>query len=167
MNKELVQMFKQELAGLNYIDIVSTVPDFWQHSRVPTHPFPQYTSNRLPSETLPIEQVHFMQNSIHTHFHDHRYGIISDAKAIKEGNLRIKRLPEISVWQDQQGKIWTLSHRRLATFILSGVITHVPIHWASLDKVNQYEYEYTTKNSGKKIYASLNDELALLIAHSE
>jgi hypothetical protein len=57
----------------------------------------------------------------------------------------------MNVWQDESGKIWTLDHRRLAAFRLSG-LQEAPIQWAD---PSMQMWKMTTQNGGISVKLKL------------
>ena len=45
-------------------------------------------------------------------FCDDTYDVITTAIAIKTGKLDFNKLHKICVWQDSEGRIWSLAHRQ-------------------------------------------------------
>ena len=41
--------------------------------------------------------------------------VLGNAEALKNGTLQATDSPEIQIWQDVDGKLWTLDHRRLGS----------------------------------------------------
>ncbi len=63
-------------------------------------------------------EIHFMQSSIKNATGE--FTVLGNAQSLKSGALNPELLI-INVWKDASGKIWTLGHRRLASFRLSGL----------------------------------------------
>lgn len=83
------------------------------------------TQAELPS-TLNPKDVHFMQSSIKNQTGSHT--VLENVEALRNGTLKASDLPNIKVWKDDAGKIWTLDHRRLGAFKQAG-LDEVPIEW--------------------------------------
>ncbi len=66
------------------------------------------------SNTVNPKDVNFMQSSIKNQTGEHT--VLGNAVALKSGALKATDLPEIRIWQDADGKLWTLDHRKLAAF---------------------------------------------------
>ncbi len=66
------------------------------------------------SDTVNPKDVNFMQSSIKNQTGEHT--VLGNAVALKSGALKATDLPEIRIWQDADGKLWTLDHRKLAAF---------------------------------------------------
>jgi len=165
-NKSIISRYKTILKGLHYHQVIKISEKFFNEDqkRIVTKPFPRYRSSLKPlPQSIPIKKIHFMQNSIWTLFSNNQYNILTTARAIKNHQLNINTLPKISVWQDQQRRIWTLDHRRLAAIILAGNIKNAPVQWATAAEVNKKRYEYTTKNGGTSIILYLTQRLAVII----
>ena len=95
--------------------------------------------------------------------HEQQYDIITTARQLQKRQLDVMALPTIHVWKDSENKIWTINHRRLATFILAGNMKVVPVVWADQKEVENNRFEYTTRTGGKSILALLTNRLALKI----
>lgn len=98
----------------------------------------QFAPARL---VLNPSEIHFMQSSIKNTTGN--FTVLQNALALKSGNLNPEVL-RMNVWQDASGKIWTLDHRRLAAFRLSG-LQEAPIQWAN---PNGQMWKMTTTNGG-------------------
>ena len=59
-------------------------------------------------------------------------------------------LPNIKIWKDADGKIWTLDHRRLAAFRIAG-LDEVPFQWATQEEIAGQMWKMTTKTNGKSM----------------
>jgi hypothetical protein len=69
------------------------------------------------------------------------YKVISNAKSLKKGKLNVSDFPPLRVWKDSTGKIWSMDHRRLAAFVLSGVVNEVPVTWTKPSVVKHWKNE--------------------------
>ena len=58
-----------------------------------------------------------MQNSIWGVFTQSQYDIITTHQL--KDQFIVSQLPKLEIWQDQQHRIWTLDHRRLAAMTLA------------------------------------------------
>ncbi|RYD52420.1 MAG: hypothetical protein EOP52_09695 [Sphingobacteriales bacterium] len=65
----------------------------------------------------------------------------------------------MNVWKDAIGKIWTLDHRRLAAFRLSG-LKEAPIQWAN--PAGQM-WKMTTRNGGTSIKLKLGEGQSIMV----
>ncbi len=92
------------------------------------------------------KEVNFMQSSIKNKTGE--YTVLGNAKALKNGILKASGLPNIRIWKDANGKIWTLDHRRLAAFRLAG-LEAVPFQWATNKEVVKQMWKMTTETGGK------------------
>ena len=63
-----------------------------------------------------------MQSSIKNQTGEHT--VLGNAEALKSGALKATDLPEIRIWQDADGKLWTLDHR-LHLEWLSWIVCHL------------------------------------------
>lgn len=80
------------------------------------------------------------------------YTVLGNAEALADGTLNPNVL-KMKVWKDADGKIWTLDHRRLAAFKISG-LQKAPVEWA--DPAGQM-WKMTTTNGGTSIKLKLGD----------
>ena len=71
-------------------------------------------------------------------------------------------LPEIRIWQDADGKLWTLDHRRLAAFRMAK-LDSVPFRWATDEEVANQMWKMTTKTNGISIKLKLADGQSMTI----
>lgn len=69
---------------------------------------------------------------------------------MKNGTLKPSDLPEIRIWKDCDGNLWTLDHRRLASYKLAGV-EEVSFRWASDEEVCKEIWKMTTTTGGESI----------------
>lgn len=100
------------------------------------------------NETINPQKVKYMQSSIKNQTGNHT--VIGKAKALKNGTLKPSDLPENRIWKDCDGNLWTLDHRRLASYILAGV-EEVPFRWASDEEVCKEIWKMTTTTGGESI----------------
>lgn len=105
-----------------------------------------------PAGTLDPKDIHFMQSSAKNNTGD--YTVLGNAKSLSEGSLDPNIL-KIKVWKDTAGKIWTLDHRRLASFKLAGKC--VPVEWASPQEVKDQMWKMTTATGGKSMRLKIGD----------
>lgn len=90
-------------------------------------------------------EIHFMQSSIKNATGE--FTVLGNAQALKSGALNPEVL-RMNVWKDAAGKVWTLDHRRLAAFRLSG-LQEAPIQWAN---PSGQMWKMTTTNGGSSIW---------------
>ena len=102
------------------------------------------------------KDIHFMQSSIKNATGE--FTVLENAEALKTGTLDPQVL-KMNVWEDASGKIWTLDHRRLAAFRLSG-LEEAPIQWA--DPASQM-WKMTTTNEGTSIWLKLGDGQGIIV----
>lgn len=167
-----------EMNGLSFVDVI-----FWEE-----HPFnkhrrdvirsgekwpghielPLYNTekqgNKSPGtiEEVSVKELHFMQDSAKNKSGE--YTIIGNAKALKAGILSIDIFPPLQVWRDQSGKIWSLDHRRLAAYILSGVIDKAPVVFVDKAAVEADRFKMSNSDRGKSIIMHLPESnLAYII----
>ena len=77
-------------------------------------------------------------------------------EALKNGTLKTTDMPNIKIWQDVDGQLWTLDHRRLASFKLAG-IDEVPFNWATQDEIAGQMWKMTTQTGGNSIKLKLGN----------
>ena len=112
------------------------------------------------SNTVNPKDVNFMQRSIKNQTGEHT--VLGNAEALKSGALKATDLPEIRIWQDADGKLWTLDHRRLAAFRMAE-LDSVPFRWATDEKVANQMWKMTTKTNGISIKLKLADGQSMTI----
>ena len=96
------------------------------------------------------KDVNFMQSSIKNQTGG-EHTVLGNAEALKSGALKATDLPEIRIWQDADGKLWTLDHRRLATFRMTE-LDSVPFMWAKF--TSSYLGSPTEISSGREHMAN-------------
>lgn len=94
------------------------------------------------------KEVRYMQSSINNRTGE--YTVLGNAEALKNGTLKPTDLALIRLWKDDEGRIWTLDHRRLVAFRLAG-IEKVPFKWATKEEVESQMWKMTTTTEGKTI----------------
>ncbi len=112
------------------------------------------------SNTVNPKDVNFMQNSIKNQTSEHT--VFGNAEALKSGALKVTDLPEIRIWQDADGKLWTLDHRRLAAFRMAE-LDSVPFRWATDEEVANQMWKMTTKTNGTSIKLKVGDGRSMTI----
>lgn len=163
---KIISDYSRILQGLDYKKLIKLTPAFIQRDRqrIMSTPFPTYAFPPSPTpKNLPTKQIHFMQNTAHTLFHNNKYDVITDARLFKQHKLSFKTTPIIRVWQDTTGVIWSLDHRRLASILLAGNIKTIPVKWATEKEVLANKKEYTTRTQGRSIIIYLTRNLGLVI----
>ncbi|MPS66738.1 MAG: hypothetical protein DI622_09560 [Chryseobacterium sp.] len=100
-----------------------------------------------------------MQSSIKNNTGE--FTVLGNAEALKSGALDPEVL-RMNVWKDEAGKIWTLDHRRLGAFKLSG-LNEAPINWASKQEVKNQMWKMTTQNGGTSIKLKLGGGKNIII----
>ncbi|MBF0359806.1 MAG: hypothetical protein HQK49_02290 [Oligoflexia bacterium] len=139
----------KELAGLNYCELVDRT------GRDPEIKLPSISKeqDKLAGKEieLDINDIHYMQGNCSNTTKDGIYTVIQNAKDIKAGKLDIKVIPRIGVWKDTTGRIWTVDHRRLASFVLSGSVKKVPAVWLDSKTVIHDKFKYSNKENGNKM----------------
>ena len=101
-----------------------------------------------------------MQNSIKNQTGE--YTVLGNVEALKNGTLHASDLPEIRIWKDSYGKIWTLDHRRLAAFRLAE-LDSVPFRWATDEEIASQIWKMTTKTNGTSIKLKLGNGESIII----
>ena len=112
------------------------------------------------SKTVNPKDVNFMQSSIRNQTGEHT--VLGNAEALKNGTLQATDLPEIRIWQDADGKLWTLDHRRLAAFRLAG-LDSVPFRWATDEEIASQMWKMTTKTNGTSVKLKLGNGKSMTI----
>ena len=112
------------------------------------------------SGTVNPKDVRYMQSSIKNQTGD--YIVLDNAQALKEGTLKPSDLPEIRIWIDNDGNLWTLDHRRLAAFRIAGV-DEVPFRWATDEEVASQMWKMITKTGGDSIKLKLGNGKSIII----
>lgn len=91
-----------------------------------------------------------------------KYTVLENAEALKNGTLKASDLPNIKIWKDADGKIWTLDHRRLAAFRMAG-LDEVPFQWATQEEIAGQMWKMTTKTNGKSIRLKIGNGKSIII----
>jgi hypothetical protein len=107
------------------------------------------------ASSLNPKEINFMQSSIKNATGE--YTVLDNAKALKAGTLKPSDLPTIRVWKDEAGRIWTIDHRRLASFKLAGV-DDIPVQWVTKDVVENQMWKMTTKNGGESVIVTKHNK---------
>lgn len=172
--KEEPDTLEGRLTGLLFEDIIEGSQDemedlLYNYLELPL-PRAVRLNAREKTKTLPIEEIHFMQRSCNYRSSSEkgRHLVLSNARALREGKLKVEQLPVIQVWKDETGKIWTINHRRLLAMLMSGVVRKVPVVWAEPEEVHvaSNENKYYPLNDGRSTYLVMPREgLAVLVTH--
>ena len=109
--------------------------------------------------TVTTKEVHFMQSSIKNVTGE--YTVLGNAEALRNGTLSPGVLT-FKIWLDNDGKIWTLDHRRLAAFKLAGSET-VPVVFATKKEVESQMWKMTTRNGGTSIKLKLGNGKSIIV----
>lgn len=100
---------------------------------------------------------------------DGGYSVISNAKALRDGSLKVEQLPKLRVWRDSDGRIWTLDHRRLAAMRLSGAVNDIPVEFVDEATVQAQRFKFTTRTEGESIFVRVEkpgeENVAIVIAN--
>ena len=97
-----------------------------------------------------------MQSSIKNTTGD--FTVLGNAEALKSGALNPEVL-KMNVWKDATGKVWTLDHRRLGAFRLSG-LQEAPIQWTN---PSGQMWKMTTTNGGTSVKLKLGGGNSMII----
>ena len=106
------------------------------------------------------KNIHFMQNSIKNQTGE--YTVLGNVGALRSGKLKATDLPEIRIWKDSSGKIWTLDHRRLAAFRMAE-LDMIPFKWATEKEVAKQMWKMSTKTGGTSIKLKLGNGVSITI----
>ena len=120
----------------------------------------QAKSSKSGRNTVNPKDVNFMQSSIKNQTGE--YTVLGNAEALKNGTLQATDLPEIRIWQDADGKLWTLDHRRLAVFRIAE-LDSVPFRWATDEEIAGQMWKMTTKTNGTSIKLKLGNGESMTI----
>ena len=101
-----------------------------------------------------------MQSSIKNQTGEHT--VLGNAEALKSGTLKATDLPDIRIWQDADGKLWTLDHRRLAAFRIAE-LDSVPFRWATNEEVANQMWKMTTETNGTSIKLKIGNGQSMTI----
>jgi len=112
------------------------------------------------SGTVNPKDVKYMQSSINNQTGE--YTVLDNVQALKDGTLKPSDLPEIRIWKDSEGNLWTLDHRRLAAFRMAGV-DEVPFRWATNEEVASQMWKMTTQTGGTSIKLKLGNGKWIII----
>jgi RHS repeat-associated protein len=112
----------------------------------------------LPSKLNP-SAINFMQSSIKNT--TGKFTVLGNAESLKAGTLSPEVL-RMNVWKDAGGKIWTLDHRRLAAFKLSG-LSEAPVNWAPRSLVESSMWKMTTNTGGSSIKLKLGGGVCKIV----
>jgi len=130
--------------------------------RGPSPPIPR--ALRPPSQAPPEldpRQVRFMQSSISNHSAGKEHAVMETALDLREGRLRVSDLPVIRVWRDEQGRVWSLDHRRLASFLMAGNLERIPVEWVGPEVVSRQSFKFTTQTEGRSVLMTLGKGLGV------
>ncbi len=110
--------------------------------------------------TINPRDAYFMQNSIKNQTGE--YTVLGNAEALKNGTLKAEDLPEIRIWRDSNGKMWTLDHRRLAAYRIAE-LDSVPFKWATDEEIANQIWKMTTKTEGRTIKLKIGNGKNIII----
>lgn len=129
-------------------------------------------TQKLGKSTIKIDDIRWSQVNARNVSQDGKYTVVGNAKAFKDGTLKVEKLPPIRVWRDTEGRIWTLDHRRLAAMRLSGVIDEVPVEFVDNVTVQAQKFKFGTHNDGNSLFVWLdesgtNEDLAIVLVNKK
>lgn len=116
-----------------------------------------------PPTRVDPAKIFFMQDACENLSQDGKYTVLENAKNFRNGSLKAESLPPIEVWMDEQGRIWSLDHRRLAAIRLAGNVDQVAVKWAPRELVEHDGFKFATTSEGKSIKVDLGDDRALVV----
>ena len=115
-------------------------------------------NDECPAGTMNPDKIHFMQSSAKNQTGD--YTVIDNANALSNGTLQPEIL-KIKIWKDNNDKIWTLDHRRLAAFKIAKKCA--PYEWASQKEIDSQMWKMTTKTGGQTMKLKLGDGKSIIV----
>lgn len=163
--KKLEAFLKRQ--GLNYVRVGhapyadSKIDLYGPKRKLPDIQF--INPNRSPSAK--IKDIHFMQGACSNTTKDGQYTVINNARDLKAKKLKPQDIPAIRVWMDAEGQIWTLDHRRFASFILAGLNGDVPVTWIPPPIVKRESYKFSTMDEGHSINIITGQGDYVVISH--
>lgn len=120
-------------------------------------PLPLYdSSQKLGPASVKVGEIRFSQQNAQN-ASEGGYTVISNARAFRDGSLKVEDLPRLQVWRDQDGRIWTLDHRRLAAMRLSGAVKDVLVEFVDEATVKQQRFKFDTKTQGRSIFVKVDE----------
>lgn len=120
-----------------------------------------------PPTQLPLSAIHFMQNGVSGNFSKNQGSVVELARQIRDQKVKPQELPPIRVWRDNEGKIWSLDHRRLAAMILSGKVQEAPVVWASRRDIYKDSFKLKNLDGGDRMLLYLGPKISLLITRPQ
>ena len=167
------KLLLQQLNGLQFIDVIS-----WEEHKLlkqrrdtiraglkwPSEiEIPEYDEQQpMDISEIAISELSFMQDAAKNKSGE--YSIIGNGHGLKNGKLDISVFPPLKIWRDKSGKYWSLDHRRLAAFILSGVLDEVPVQIATKEEVYEDRFKLTNADGGKSMIMHLpENSLAYIV----
>lgn len=161
-----VAALETQLVGLEYKGVIPWVPKesndltrkLIRHHGLEhlADPIPTYDkTQKLGVKTVNIKDIRFSQVDC-KNASDGGYTVINNAKAFKDGSLKPSDLPPLKVWQDVEGRIWSLDHRRLAAMRLSGTIQNAQVEFVAEEVVKADRFKFATKSEGQTIFVRLD-----------
>lgn len=152
---------EKELTGLNHAGVVAWTPKeitevnrkILRYHGVEAFaaPIPAFSkSQKLGPATVHLEEIYFSQLACQNGS-EGGFTVINNAKALKDGSLKVTDLPKLRAWRDVNGKIWTLDHRRLAAMKLSGVVKNLDVDFVTEEMVATQRFKFDTMTGGNSI----------------
>jgi hypothetical protein len=153
------------LKGLDYELKPQLEGELYRHEslRNPKMQLPHFAP--APQEAprvLNIGELHFMQRYSTEQMDNRKFSVVETAHALKDGDIDISFFPPIEVWRDSTGKVWSLDHRRLAAYRLSGLVKNVPVKWVDEAKVRADAFKFEPYQDGRTIQILLEDGRVIL-----
>lgn len=106
-------------------------------------------------ESVAVNKINYLQTECSVFHKDGQFNIFGNALGLKSGEISPGTL-RINVWQNADGSIWTLDHRRLAAFELSG-LTNAEVTWVSPNTVMQQKWKFRRPTDGRSIKINFGD----------
>jgi hypothetical protein len=88
--------------------------------------------------------------------------VLGNVEALRAGTLTAEDFPAIRVWQDVEGKVWSVDHRRLAAFRLAE-LSEVPVTWLSPEEAAGHMWKMSTKTDGLSIKLKLGAGKSIIV----
>ena len=175
-----IKVAQQDLEGLQYMGVTVWKPkeitDF-QRKLVRYHQVDKYAQRipeydklqKLGPSKVNIDELFFSQLGCQN-ASEGGFTVINNAKAFRDGTLKVDDLPALRVWRDSETqKIWTLDHRRLAAMKLSGRIKEAKVEFVSEEIVKQQRFKFDTQTNGEVIFVRVEkpgeEPLAIVVGN--
>ena len=169
---QAIALKEKELEGLSYSGLVAWAPKSRlavkrfliekMNMNFLSYPLPAYDkTQKLGRATMSAKDIRWSQSMCANVSQDKKYSVVKNAKAFKDGSLKVEMLPKIRVWRDVEGRVWTLDHRRLAAMRLSGVVDKIEVEFVSEALVLEQRFKFSSQNSGRSILVHLDEDDAI------